>query len=54
MYFDLFGQPMIVLNSYDAAVDLLDTRSLNTSDRPRIVMAELCAWLRLTSSVPFD
>ncbi|KAI0656915.1 O-methylsterigmatocystin oxidoreductase [Cubamyces menziesii] len=42
MYFDLFGQPMIVLNSYDAAVDLLDTRSLNTSDRPRIVMAELC------------
>ncbi|KAI0326165.1 O-methylsterigmatocystin oxidoreductase [Cubamyces sp. BRFM 1775] len=42
MYFDLFGQPMIVLNSYDAAIDLLETRSLNTSDRPRIVMAELC------------
>ena len=54
MYFDLLGQPMIVLNSYDAAVDLLETRSLNTSDRPRVVMAELCVWPCPTPSVPSD
>ena len=32
---------MIVINSYDAAVGLLETKSANTSDRPRLVMAEL-------------
>ncbi|KAH9886459.1 O-methylsterigmatocystin oxidoreductase [Cubamyces lactineus] len=42
MYFDLLGQPMVVINSYDAAIDLLENHSLNTSNRPRIVMAELC------------
>ena len=32
---------MIVINSYDAAVGLLEAKSANTSDRPRLVMAEL-------------
>ena len=31
---------MIVINSYDAAVGLLEAKSANTSDRPRLVMAE--------------
>ena len=41
VYFDVFGQPMVVINTYDAAVALLEARSANTSDRPRIVMADL-------------
>ena len=41
VYFDVFGQPTVVINTYDAAVSLLDTKSANTSDRPRIVMADL-------------
>ena len=32
---------MIIINSYDAAVGLLEAKSANTSDRPRLVMAEL-------------
>nr|VWP00930.1 Protein kinase domain-containing protein [Ganoderma boninense] len=41
VYFDVFGQPVVVINTYDAAVSLLETKSANTSDRPRIVMADL-------------
>ena len=41
VYLDVLGQPMMVINSYDAAVTLLEAKSANTSDRPRLVMAEL-------------
>ena len=41
MYLDVFGQHTVVIESYDAAIALLETRSANTSDRPRLVMAEL-------------
>ncbi|KAI0350845.1 O-methylsterigmatocystin oxidoreductase [Trametes cingulata] len=44
IYFDLLGQPLIVINSYQAAVDILEGRSANTSDRPRSVMAELTSY----------
>ncbi|KAI0642608.1 O-methylsterigmatocystin oxidoreductase [Trametes meyenii] len=40
-YLNVFGQPTLILNSHVAAVELLDHRSGNTSDRPRIVMAEI-------------
>ncbi|KAI0676518.1 O-methylsterigmatocystin oxidoreductase [Trametes maxima] len=40
-YLNVFGQPTLILNSYAAAAELLDRRSGNTSDRPRIVMAEI-------------
>ncbi|KAL7277361.1 hypothetical protein ACG7TL_009221 [Trametes sanguinea] len=40
-HLNLLGQPMIILNSYEAAVGILESRSANTSDRPRSVMAEL-------------
>ncbi len=40
-YLSTFGQPMIVLGSYDAACALLEDRSANTSDRQHSVMAEL-------------
>ena len=41
MYFKLFGQPVLVVDSYDAASDLLEKRSANYSDRPESVMAQL-------------
>ena len=41
VYLEVFGQPTILIDSYDAAVAILETRSANTSDRPRFVMAEL-------------
>lgn len=40
-YLNMLGQPIIILNSYEAAIGLLEGRSANTSDRPRLVMAEL-------------
>nr|BED43018.1 cytochrome P450 monooxygenase [Trametes versicolor] len=44
-YLNMLGQPMIILNSHEAAVGLLEGRSANTSDRPRIVMAELTGYM---------
>ena len=38
VYTTICGQPIIVLNSIDAARDLLDKRSANYSDRPRLVV----------------
>ncbi|KAI0698160.1 cytochrome P450 [Cytidiella melzeri] len=37
---DLLGQPVVVLNSHRAAADLLDRRSQNYSDRPRMIMGD--------------
>ncbi|KAI0161224.1 cytochrome P450 [Xylariaceae sp. FL1272] len=39
MHFDMAGQPLIVLSSNQAAQDLLNRRSGQYSDRPRMVMA---------------
>ncbi|KAI0350839.1 O-methylsterigmatocystin oxidoreductase [Trametes cingulata] len=44
VYLDILGQPMIILNSYEAAVAILDGRSANTSDRPPSLMAELSGY----------
>ncbi|KAI0816985.1 cytochrome P450 [Trametes gibbosa] len=41
IYLDLLGQPVVVVHSYDAAVDLMDRRSVNYSGRPRSIMAQL-------------
>ncbi|KAI0737944.1 cytochrome P450 [Daedaleopsis nitida] len=43
MYLNLAGQDIIVLNSLQAAADLLDRRAANYSHRPRFVVA--CNWL---------
>ena len=42
VYLNVLGQPMVVLNSLQAAQDLLDKRSANYSDRPDSVMTKLC------------
>ena len=44
-YFIVVGKPIIVLNSYQAARNLLEKRSGIYSGRPRLViLAELCAY----------
>jgi hypothetical protein len=40
MYLDAAGQPTIVLNSLKSAIDLLEHRANNYSDRPRLIMAQ--------------
>lgn len=42
--FNVLGQPIVVLNSVRAAVDLLDKRGANYSDRPRLVLFEVMRW----------
>lgn len=43
VYFEIFRTPAIVLNSFEAARDLLDKRSAIYSDRPRLVLLmEMC------------
>ncbi|KAJ7765339.1 cytochrome P450 [Mycena metata] len=45
IHLDVLGTSIVVLNSYNAAIDLLDKRSAIYSDRPRLVMArELMGW----------
>lgn len=41
MYLEILGKPIIVVNSVKAAVDLLDKRSANYSDRPRFPIFKL-------------
>ena len=39
MYLDGAGQPIVVCNSLKSAYELLERRSSNYSDRPRLIMA---------------
>jgi hypothetical protein len=39
VYFNVFGQPLLVLNSQRVAADLLDRRAGIYSDRPRNIVA---------------
>lgn len=41
VYLDALGQPMIILGSHEAALELLDKRSANYSDRQDSPMREL-------------
>lgn len=41
IYLNVLGQPTVVIGSFDAAVALLESRSAHTSNRSRLVMAEL-------------
>ena len=41
VHLSILGQSTVVIDSYDAAIELLEQRSAHTSDRPRLVMAEL-------------
>lgn len=48
-YLNVAGQPLLVLNSQEAALELLDKRAAIYSDRSRFVMAtELCGTVSST------
>ncbi|KAJ7761244.1 cytochrome P450 [Mycena maculata] len=44
MYLEVLGRPMIILDKHQAAVDLLEKRSANYSDRPKFIFYELLGW----------
>jgi cytochrome P450 len=44
LHFSVLGRSVIVLNSVQAARDLLDKRGANFSDRPRFVLFEVMGW----------
>jgi hypothetical protein len=41
MYLEILGSPIVILNSYNAIVDLLEKRSDIYSDRPVGIMANI-------------
>ncbi|PIL29320.1 cytochrome P450 [Ganoderma sinense ZZ0214-1] len=44
VYLNALGQPMIILGSHEAALELLDKRTANYSDRQPSAMRELAGW----------
>ena len=42
VFLDLPSQPTIVLNTWAAAAELMEKRSSNYSDKPVVIMDELC------------
>ncbi|KAI0346960.1 CyP450 monooxygenase [Trametopsis cervina] len=44
IYLNVLGTPIIVINSVDIAIDLMEKRSSVYSDRPESVMDELIGW----------
>ncbi|KAH8879650.1 cytochrome P450 [Thozetella sp. PMI_491] len=46
LHLNVLGQDIVVLNSVQSAVDLLDRRGANYCDRPRFVLFEVMGWGR--------
>ncbi|KAI8994065.1 cytochrome P450 [Trametes punicea] len=44
VYLDVLGQPMVILGTHEAAIELLEKRSSIYSDRNTSTMASLCGW----------
>ncbi|EIW53604.1 CyP450 monooxygenase [Trametes versicolor FP-101664 SS1] len=53
VYLDVFGQPMVVLGTHESAVELLEKRSANYSDRMHSVMAALSGWEWALPLIPY-
>ncbi|KAH9941591.1 O-methylsterigmatocystin oxidoreductase [Epithele typhae] len=54
VYLDVVGQPVIVMDRYEDAFALLESRSANTSERPRLVMAELGGLMWEFTLLPYN
>ncbi|KAG8988299.1 hypothetical protein FRB95_012093 [Tulasnella sp. JGI-2019a] len=53
-YLNVAGKPIVVIHTHEAAVDLLDKRSVIYSERPRLVMArELAGLDQITALMPY-
>ncbi|RCI08583.1 hypothetical protein L249_4699 [Ophiocordyceps polyrhachis-furcata BCC 54312] len=50
--FRILGRPVIVLNSVQAAVDLLNRRGANYSERPRFHLFQVGGWVKTLSFMP--
>ncbi|KAJ5930183.1 cytochrome P450 [Penicillium verhagenii] len=44
LYFNVLGRKILVVNSVDAAHNLMDKKGANYSDRPRFVLFEVMGW----------
>lgn len=54
VYMHFLGRPLVFLTSPEAAYDLLEKRSLSTSDRPTyVMMGELCGVNQIITFMPF-
>ncbi|PKS09030.1 hypothetical protein jhhlp_003643 [Lomentospora prolificans] len=53
IYLKSLGQPIVVLNSTEAAVQLLGRRATNYSDRPRFTLFEVMGWGATLTFLPF-
>ncbi|KAG7441948.1 cytochrome P450 [Guyanagaster necrorhizus] len=53
MYLEVLGRKMVILDSMEAANDLLDKRSANYSCRPNFVIYNLMGWDRVLSLMPY-
>ncbi|KAJ7609926.1 cytochrome P450 [Roridomyces roridus] len=53
MYLEVLGNPMIVLNTEQVAVDLLNKRSAIYSDRPQFPLHEMIGWSTTLSLMPY-
>lgn len=52
-YLNILGRPTIILNSVRAAVELLDKRSANYSDRPSMLVYTLMGWTHSLVLTPY-
>ncbi|KAI0360725.1 cytochrome P450 [Trametes cingulata] len=54
VYLHVFGQGLLFVNSYEAAVDLLEKRGAIYSDKPKMIMAgELCGCENMIGLTPY-
>ncbi|CAI4210672.1 unnamed protein product [Parascedosporium putredinis] len=53
IYLESLGQPIVVLNTAEAAVELLRRRAVNYSDRPRFTLFEVMGWGATLTFLPF-
>uniref|UniRef100_A0A8H7Y6Y8 O-methylsterigmatocystin oxidoreductase n=1 Tax=Psilocybe cubensis TaxID=181762 RepID=A0A8H7Y6Y8_PSICU len=55
IYLEIFGSPIVVLNSYKACIDLLDKRADIYSDRPIGIMANIMmGWHKAVMMAPYN
>lgn len=52
LYFNILGRPVVVLNSVEAAADLLNKRGSNYQDRPRFVLFEVYVPYHFSAPIP--
>ena len=54
MQIELLGQPLVIVGSHQTAVDMLERKTSMYSDRPRLTVARLVGWDRLTALLPYS